>query len=108
MTNEQIEEASRQHFYWFAKAVTALDKMRELALDMTQQHTDAFAKAQQEFKEASGRCKVEFEIMQKGMIAQIEQQLAKDDPIQRLLDGGGEGGSTDCLFDDESNDEEVS
>jgi len=97
LTKSAIQMASEQHFFWFQRAISALEEMRDLAYDMSSQHTGAFAVAKSRFDEARGRCKVEAEILQKALERKIDLS-----PIQRLVEGGGEGGSTDYL-DEETN-----
>jgi len=106
MSYEDLNLAAESHFYWFTKAIEALDEMRGIAFDMSEQGSEKFAAAQKRFNDARARCKTEFDIFFNELKAEIvKPDPVNTEPIDRLLRGGGEGGSTDCLFEDE-NDEE--
>ena len=69
--NNQIKEASEQHFYWFNEACNALDRMRAIAFNMATQDALAFSEAKKQFDLTRSRCKVEFEILHKAMVARL-------------------------------------
>jgi len=66
-TKNALQTASEQHFFWFHEALKALEEMQSLALDMSNQNTEAFEAAKARFYEARGRCQVELEILKKGL-----------------------------------------
>jgi hypothetical protein len=107
-----IQTAREQHFYWFNEACVALDQMRSKVFDLSPDAVKQFEAAKARFEHARRCATVEYKAlclhagMTNAMNEVARREAAKgNDPISRLLNGGGEGGSTDHLFEDTSPDD---